>query len=149
MLIPQSQGGTLSSIQDARETLPSEADLPSTFPASSGAVRRLVLVSNSQEDRSTVLLMDMAHNSARSPQEAPGDAEDPLLDTATVGGMSEAGEEVLQEFTFPESPIIAERRTVRPPTHRCFIQSVCDEDCPPHYEGCISIGNSHGLRGDS
>ena len=72
MLIPQSQGGTLSSIQDARETLLSEADLPSTFPASSRAVRRLVLVSNSQEDRSTVPSMDMAYNSARSPQEAPG-----------------------------------------------------------------------------
>ena len=74
MLIPQSQGGTPTSIQDARETLPSEVDLPSTFPASSGAVRRLVLVSNSQEDRSTVPSMDMVYNSARSPQEAPGDA---------------------------------------------------------------------------
>ena len=28
-------------------------------------------------------------------------------------------------------------------------QSVCDKDCPPHYEGCISIGNSHGFGGDS
>ena len=47
VLVPQSQGGMPASIQDARETLPSktldEADVPSTFPASSGAVRRLVL----------------------------------------------------------------------------------------------------------
>ena len=57
----------------------------STFPASSGAVRPFVLVSNSQEDRSIVPSMDMAHNSARSPQEVPGDAEDSLSDTATVG----------------------------------------------------------------
>ena len=83
MLIPQSQGGTPSSIQDARETLLFEADFPSTFPASSGAVRRFVLVSNSQEDRSIVFSMYMAYNSARSPQEALGDAEDSLSDTAT------------------------------------------------------------------
>ena len=147
MLIPQSQGGTLSSIQDARETLPSEADLPSTFPASSGAVRRLVLVSNSQEDRSTVPSMDMAHNSARSPQEAPGDAEDPLLDTATVGGMSEAGEEVLQEFTFTESPIIAERRTVRPPTHRFAALSDVDLKSCFTFRACVMRTVPHIMKG--
>ena len=51
VLVPQSQGGTPASIQDVRETLPSttlvEADVPSTFPVSSGAVRRHVLVNNS------------------------------------------------------------------------------------------------------
>ena len=51
VLVPRSQGGTPASIQDARETLPSttlvDADVLSTFPASSGAVRRLVLVNNS------------------------------------------------------------------------------------------------------
>ena len=101
MLVPQSQGGTPALIHDAREIPPSTtlvesaADVPSTFTASSGAVRRLVLVNNSQEDRSTVPVMDLtmldtdsdaSYNSAHNPQEALGDAEEySLSDTATVG----------------------------------------------------------------
>ena len=147
MLIPQSQGGTPASIQDARETLPSEADLLSTFPASSGAVRRLVLVSNSQDDRSTVPWMDMAYNSARSPQEAPGDAEDSLSDTATVGGMSEAGEEVSQEFTLPESPIIAERRTVRAPNASFAALSDVDLKSCFTFRACVMRTVPHIMKG--
>ena len=104
---------------------------------------------------------DASYNSARSPQEAPGDAEDSLSDTATVGGMSEAGEEVRPEFTLPESPIVVERRTVRAPNasfaaisdvdlKSCFTFRACVmRTCLPHHEGCISIGDSHGFRGDS
>ena len=117
MLIPQSQGGTPASIQDVRETLLSEVDLPSTFRASSGAVRRLVLVSNSQEDHSTVPSMDMVHI------------------------------EVPQGFTLPESPIIAERRTVRAPNASFAALSDVDLKSCFTFRACVMRTVPHIMKG--
>ena len=148
MLILQSQGGTPSSIQDARERrcLLKQICLQDSPPVHEQFVA-LILVSNSQEDGSTAPSMDTVYNSARSPQEALGDVEDSLSDTATVGGVSEAGEGVPQEFTLPQSPIIAEHRTVRAPNASFAALSEVDLKSCFTFRACVMRTVTHIMKG--
>ena len=67
--------------------------------------------------------------------------------TQRLGGMSEAGEEVPQEFTLPESPIIAERRTVRGPNASFAVLSDVDLKSCFTFRACVMRIVPHIVKG--
>ena len=67
--------------------------------------------------------------------------------TQRLGGMSEAGEEVPQEFTLPESPIIAERRTVRGPNASFAVLSDVDLKSCFTFKACVMRIVPHIMKG--
>ena len=126
------QEGTSQSVLDRDPVSPTggqvELSVPSvhassTIPASSGAVRRLVLIHNSQDVRSTAPVIDMtmldiesvadSENSASSPQSLPrienGSPEPSEPGPDSVGGESDAdslpGTDAVQEEPVEESVV--------------------------------------------
>ena len=126
VLVPQNAGGTADSIQDREPPTPEPSAPVSTLPASSGAVRRLVLVNSQQTEPSGVAISEFASGVARGDQnsfaalreleEVPdrrselmsevGSANGDENDTDSMLGASEADQEaVVLDPTPAEGPV--------------------------------------------
>ena len=134
-LVPEDSQGTPRSVQDREPPSSVPISVPrSTIPASTGAVRRLVLIHSQQLDPPTTVAAssgvvrdfqnrfevlrepddavalegEIQHEEPRSDvvsDTSRVDFEDPATDTASNDGVSEAGEEAREEPTPPEMPI--------------------------------------------
>ena len=103
VLVPQDAGGTADSIQDRALPTPEPSAPVSTLPASSGAVRRLVLVNSQQTEPSGVAISEFASGVARAASrevEEVADRRSELAngdenDTGSLLGASEADQEAV------------------------------------------------------
>ena len=120
VLVPQDAGGTADSIQDREPPTPEPSAPVSTLPASSRAVRRLVLVNSQQTEPSGVAISEFASGNSfaalRELEEVPdrrselmsevGSANGDENDTDRMLGASEADQEaVVLDPTPAEGPV--------------------------------------------